>query len=200
MARTTKDTRQRDAAAPEELDPRLVKAISHPLRHRILVRLNEDVLSPNDLASELGESLGRVSYHVRTLADAGAIELVRTVPRRGAVQHFYRAVVRAWFSDQDWERLPRTTRRTIFGQHLGRIWADAVAAAQADGFDHPQAHVSFSWVDLDAQGMTDVADLLRETLERALAIQAASVDRLAGADPEHRTELAILHFERAPEG
>jgi DNA-binding transcriptional ArsR family regulator len=196
MPGTTDDAR-RDA--PEALDPRLVKAISHPLRHRILVRLNEDELSPNDLAGELGESLGRVSYHVRTLADAGAIELVRTVPRRGAVQHFYRAAVRAWFTDDDWDRLPQSTRRELFGQHLQRIWSDAAAAARGAGFDHVNAHVSFTWLDLDEQGMADVSELLTETVERALAIGAASAGRLAGAEPTRATELAVLHFERAPE-
>jgi len=162
------------------------------------VRLNEEVLSPNDLARELGESLGRVSYHVRTLADAGAIELVRTVPRRGAVQHFYRAAVRAWFSDSDWERLPRSTRRALFGQHLERIWSDAAAAARGSGFDHDQAHVSFTWLDLDEQGIEELSELLTQTVQRALAIQAKSAGRLDGGGPSSATELAILHFERAP--
>jgi DNA-binding transcriptional ArsR family regulator len=196
MPQTTDETR-RDT--PEALDPRLVKAISHPLRHRILVRLNEEELSPNDLAGEFGESLGRVSYHVRTLADAGAIELVRTVPRRGAVQHFYRAVVRAWFTDDDWDRLPESTRRELFGQNLQRIWNDAAAAARGSGFDHPRVHVSFTWLELDEQGMDEVSELLTETVERALAINAASADRRGGAEPAHPTELAVLHFERAPE-
>jgi DNA-binding transcriptional ArsR family regulator len=186
-------------AALEDLDPRLVKAFSHPIRHRIMVRLNEAVLSPNDLAKELGESLGRVSYHVRTLADVGAIELVRTVPRRGAVQHFYRAVVRAWFSDDDWRKLPESTRRELFDAQLQRIWQDTVAGARADGFDHPQAHVSFTWLDLDEQGLTDVAELLGETLERALAIQQESASRMGGTAPALTTELAVMHFRRAGE-
>lgn len=198
MAEASNHTR-RDVSAPEALDPRLVKAISHPIRHRILVRLNEEVLSPNDLAHELGESLGRVSYHVRTLAEAGAIELVRTVPRRGAVQHFYRAVVRAWFTDRDWERLPSSTRRELFGQHLERIWSDAAAAARGTGFDHPLTHVSFTWIDLDERGREELAELLTETVERALAIQAQSIERLGGTAPPDRTNLALLHFERPPE-
>src|SRR5919108_2400559 len=89
------------------LDEALLKAISHPLRHRLLGLLDDRIASPNELARELGLPLGRVSYHIRLLADLGAIELVRTEPRRGALEHFYRAVTRGWFSEEDWSRPPR---------------------------------------------------------------------------------------------
>jgi DNA-binding transcriptional ArsR family regulator len=189
-------TRKKDAV----LDERIVKAISHPIRHRVLVLLNDRIASPNEIANEIGESLGRVSYHVRQLAEVGAIELVRTEPRRGAVEHFYRATARAWFSDADWALLPKTTRRGIFGQNLKRIGADVVAAADANGFDHVQAHVSYTLLDLDEQGMTEVAELLTETLDRALQIQADAAARRLESDEESLpTELALLHFERAPQ-
>src|ERR1043166_4271590 len=74
-----------------ELDEALLRAISHPLRHRLLGMLDGRVASPNQLARELEWPLGRVSYHIRLLSDLGAIELVRTEPRRGALEHFYRA-------------------------------------------------------------------------------------------------------------
>jgi predicted transcriptional regulator len=50
--------------------------------------------SPKELAGQLGEKLGNVSYHVRILARLGLIELVRETPRRGAVEHHYRATPR----------------------------------------------------------------------------------------------------------
>jgi DNA-binding transcriptional ArsR family regulator len=179
------------------LDERIVKAISHPIRHRVLVLLNERIASPNELANEIGESLGRVSYHVRQLAEVGAIELVRTEPRRGAVEHFYRAAARAWFSDSDWALLPRTTRRGIAGRNLERIGADVLAAARGDGFDHSQVHVSYTLLDLDDDGMAAMSALLTETLERALAIHEESVSRRAEAEgPSTQTELVMMHFER----
>jgi DNA-binding transcriptional ArsR family regulator len=73
-------------------EPRIAKALAHPLRARILQRLGERVASPGDLATELGAPLGVVSYHVRMLRDYDCIELVRTEPRRAALQHFYRAI------------------------------------------------------------------------------------------------------------
>src|SRR5919204_358189 len=67
-----------------ELDEALLRAISHPLRHRLLGMLDGRTASPNQLARELDLPLGRVSYHIRLLHDLGAIELVRTEPRRGS--------------------------------------------------------------------------------------------------------------------
>src|SRR4029079_9709992 len=98
----TEDT----ATVAGELDEALLKAISHPLRHRLLGLLDDRTASANELARELGLPLGRVSYHIRLLADLGVIELVRTEPRRGALEHFYRAVTTVWSSEADCEKLP----------------------------------------------------------------------------------------------
>ena len=114
-----------------ELDEALLRAISHPLRHRLLGMLDGRTASPNMLARELDLPLGRVSYHIRLLADLGAIELVRTEPRRGALEHFYRAVTTVWFSEADWQKLPRSARRGILGQNLQHIFGSVTAAAKA---------------------------------------------------------------------
>ena len=66
------------------VDHRLIRALGHPIRVRALTILNERVASPNELARQLGAHLGSVSYHVRILLELGAIELVKTEPRRGA--------------------------------------------------------------------------------------------------------------------
>lgn len=66
------------------------KAFSHPLRVQIWdIMLDVGVISPNQLSQELDEPLGNVSYHVKALLDFDCVELVRTEPRRGAVEHFY---------------------------------------------------------------------------------------------------------------
>jgi DNA-binding transcriptional ArsR family regulator len=65
---------------PDAIDQRMVRALSHPLRVRILEILSERVASPNDLSAELG------------------VELVDTAQRRGATEHFYRAAARTGLS------------------------------------------------------------------------------------------------------
>lgn len=75
-------------------DQGIITALGHPLRARVLTALDEGEASPKELAVRFGEKLGNVSYHVRILARLGLIELVRETPRRGAVEHHYRAAMR----------------------------------------------------------------------------------------------------------
>jgi DNA-binding transcriptional ArsR family regulator len=189
---------EKEDIAPQvgELDEALLKAISHPLRHRLLGLLDDRTASPNELARELGLPLGRVSYHIRLLADLGVIELVRTEPRRGALEHFYRAVTRGWFSEEDWARLPRAARRGIVGQSLQRIFSDVTAAVDAGGFDGPASQVKRASLELDERGLEELSEVLASTAERVNQINAESADRRAGAEGV-ATELALLHFERS---
>jgi DNA-binding transcriptional ArsR family regulator len=94
-------------------DAKTARVLSHPLRPQILdVLVRRGEASPNEIATELGVPLGTLSYHTRLLRDNGWIELTREVPRRGAVEHFYRAVVQPdarWISlkldEQGWAEL-----------------------------------------------------------------------------------------------
>jgi DNA-binding transcriptional ArsR family regulator len=186
---------KREPADAGELDETLLKAISHPLRHRLLGMLDDRVASPNELAGELGLPLGRVSYHIRLLAELGAIELVRAEPRRGALEHYYRAVRRPWFSSEDWARLPRAARRGIVGQSLQRIFSDVTAAVDGGGFDGQASVVTSKSLELDEQGLAEVSELLSEVADRVGRINAEAAQRRGGADGVS-TELALLHFER----
>lgn len=69
----------------------LLKALVHPLRVELLQALAVEVGSPKELYNRLGHRLSSISYHVRVLASYEAVNLVKTVPRRGSVEHFYRA-------------------------------------------------------------------------------------------------------------
>ncbi len=73
------------------LDPRLAKALSNDVRAHALELLAEGARSPKQISVELKLDLRSVAYHVRVLKKLGCIELVETLPRRGAVEHVYRA-------------------------------------------------------------------------------------------------------------
>jgi DNA-binding transcriptional ArsR family regulator len=184
-------------AAPLEL--RLAKALSHPLRQRLLEQLSGRVASPVELARELGEPLNLVSYHVRVLEERGILELVRTRPRRGATEHFYRAAIPAWLDDDQWSRLPESVRGLLVGRTLEHLWQDTAAAAGAGLLNRDDAHLSRTLLELDGTGWRELSALLARTLDEALAIDERSRARLASA-PEKATpsELAMLHFERRP--
>lgn len=78
--------------SPDLESVRVASALTHPTRIAILTMLKDGaVLSPSKMAEEVDEPLGNFSYHCKKLVDLECLELVRTEPRRGAVEHFYRS-------------------------------------------------------------------------------------------------------------
>jgi DNA-binding transcriptional ArsR family regulator len=179
------------------VDQRLVRAIGHPLRLRLLTIFNERVASPSDLAAELGEPIGNVSYHTRILARLGCVELVKTKQVRGAVEHYYRAVVRPIFSDGDWAELPLSIRKSLSGAVLTEIADDVSAAANEGGFDRDDVHLSRTPLILDQQGWRDLNERLQEAYDQALVIQSESAARLQAdnAEDSEAAALVMMLFE-----
>jgi DNA-binding transcriptional ArsR family regulator len=162
------------------VDSRLAKALAHPLRVQLLAALNEGVASPNELSKKLDEPLTNVSYHVRMLHDLGTIELVETEPRRGALEHYYRAVVRPFFADREWKRLPRNARGSISDAVLQLVWDDAAEAIKSGLFDEREnRHLSRTVLAMDDEGWDELNELLVDLIDRAMQIQADSAARAA---------------------
>ena len=181
------------------VDERLAKALSHPLRPRILEQLTErGSASPSELADALGQPLGNVSYHVRILRELECVELVRTEPRRGALEHFYRATAHPWLDDEQWAGLPTGFRAKTLGHALSVIFDEAHRAIWEGGFDDPETHVSRVELVLDAESRSEITDLLARTRGAAQRISRESAERQAGRGPEAPppsvTALALLHF------
>src|SRR6478672_7549974 len=89
----TEDT----ATVAGELDEALLKAISHPLRHRLLGLLDDRTASPNELARELrlpraarrgivGQSLQRIFSDVTAAVDAGGFDGKASQVKRTALE------------------------------------------------------------------------------------------------------------------
>jgi len=172
-------------SAKQGVNQSLVKALAHELRVEILMILNERMASPNELSKELGEGLSQVSYHVKVLRDYKCIELVKTVPRRGAVEHYYRATSRAFLTDEDWRAMPESVKPGLSADLLQVIVDDAVAAVEGGTFHRRDEHHE-SWTPMlvDEQGWQDIAGTLRSALERVIAIQAESAERLTKSSEE----------------
>jgi DNA-binding transcriptional ArsR family regulator len=162
-------------------DPRIIKALTHPLRIQILAALDERTASPSELADELGAPLGNVSYHVRQLAGLGLIKLVKRTPRRGAIEHHYKAVGRPQMSDGAWAGTPATVKDAVVGAALGDLGTAVSSAAAAGGFSRPDAHLTRTQVTLDERGWKDLDSELNATLARVQKIADASAKRLAKA-------------------
>ena len=164
-------------------DPRYVKAMSHPLRVRILAILLERTASPVELAQVLEGTLGTVSYHVRTLHQLGLIELVDETRVRGAVEHHYRAAARPDVSDEAWEQAPPIAKQAAVGSSLQMIDDYARASAAAGGFDHADAALIRLSMKLDAKGWQQLAEGVKRLYEQAQRIEADARERLDRGAP-----------------
>lgn len=183
----------------EPVDNQLVRALNHPGRARALAILNERVASPKEIAAKLGMPVGNISYHVKVLLGLGCVELVDQVPRRGAVEHYYRGVTRSFLNDANWAALSPDAKTGVSIAGLKVITEAAMAALEADTFDsRDRRHLSCSPMVVDEEGWKEVADLMDEALERLSVINGKSANRLAEDDTNAgtiRATAALLSFE-----
>jgi DNA-binding transcriptional ArsR family regulator len=191
--------RSKQKKSEASVDTGVVKAIGHPLRMKLLARLNETVASPVELARELDESVQLVSYHVRILRDLGFVELVSTTPRRGAIEHHYRAVRRPVFSDSDWAQMPTNARSALAGEMLQSMFQHAAGALESGEFDsRSDTHGSYTDLVLDEEGWNELNGRLVELVEGAMDLQAEAATRIQGGAPEIRSRLVMLHYPSTP--
>jgi DNA-binding transcriptional ArsR family regulator len=175
-------------------DQTLIKALSHPVRAKALTILNQRVASPKEIAGELSEEVGKVSYHVKELRNLGCVELVDTAQRRGATEHYYRGVAQAYMGDAFWATLSTAVRNGISVTGLKVLIEAAREAVEAGTFDaRVDRHLSCLSLDLDAKGWKEANGLLNETLERLTEIGAESEARTTGQ--RVRATFGLLGFE-----
>jgi DNA-binding transcriptional ArsR family regulator len=192
-------------ASSDALDASVLKALGHPLRMRLLTFITErDEASPVEMSRALDQPLARVSHHTRVLRDLGYIELSRTEPRRGALEHYYRATAPPFLDDRHWDLLPVAARRRVAAQLFRQVFRDAAAAGQVGGFDAAGAHIARMMLDLDARGWRDLSRAVLTLLRRAEAIQERSDARRdsgrAASEQSGPSELAVLHFAKSASG
>lgn len=179
------------------VDQRLVRALGHPVRVQALIILNERIASPNEISKELDQTVGHVSYHIKVLKECECIELVDTAPRRGAMEHYYRATDRAFLNVSEWASLPSSVRPGLSASLLQNVVDDASSALTAGTFDkRVDRHLSWTPMILDEQGWGELKDGLMTMLEKVFEIQSSSAERLAAADATGiPVTVAMLGFE-----
>lgn len=178
--------RKNPAGKGQLVDHDVMRALLKPLRAAILAILSERIASPKEIGDELGEALSTVNYHVKVLVGCGRVELDHKVRRRGAIEHFYRAVDRTLLPDDVWDRLPEAMKEQISTCILREFLDDAVASMEAGMFDDPVGEISWTPLVLDRSGLEAVRRFAREFLELVLEEQAAASKRLSAA-PGGRT-------------
>ena len=79
--------------------PSQVKALSHPIRNTILGLLHERAATVTELATALQRPKSTVAHHVKVLAGAGLVQVVRTRRVRAIEERFWGRTARMFFID-----------------------------------------------------------------------------------------------------
>lgn len=171
---------------PDLVDQRLLKALAHPTRVHILDILSEGPSSPVRMKRRMEHvSLNLVSHHVKVLLNLGCIELVGTIPRRGATEHMYRTKERQFFTAEEWEAVDPKQRQPITSVLLRLISEDAGRSLSEGKFDElPDNHLSRSPLKLDKAGWAEVVGILAGALDEVLETEAKSVERSVASGEE----------------
>jgi DNA-binding transcriptional ArsR family regulator len=141
-----------------EVPQRQLRALSHPVRLRILSLLTGAAMSSAELARELDMNHAAVSFHMRKLADAGYLELAETRSVRGGKERRYR---QRQVGGPQWQQEdPRLTVRALSEEvvrrasettaEAWRLFGDAELWVDASVWEDVVARISSAIIDLHA--------------------------------------------------
>ncbi|MGH3739947.1 MAG: helix-turn-helix domain-containing protein [Micromonosporaceae bacterium] len=185
-----RDQRPRYLTDPEEL-----KALTHPLRQRMLARLrNRGPATSAELATEFSEDRGATSYHLRQLAKYGYLEVDTTLS--SGRRKYWRAIPLDL-------RLPEPDSvdepARAAAQEVGRQWMESGIDALARHWKERGADPDW---DAAATIATSVTRLTREELERFNEEYLALVKRWSRtpeeASPDAQPVTALFGAFRTP--
>lgn len=176
---------------------RLLKGLAHPIRLELLGILSYRDMSPSDFARHRGEPVSNLTYHFNTLEDLGCIELARTRPKRGSVEHIYRRIKRVIFTDRDWLIMPDEARQIVASTILRDLIGRMTQALQAGTFTaREDVHITWRPVTLDEQGWKEVTRILKDAFDAVSTAEVDAIERMreSGEDGLEAT-VAMAGFE-----
>lgn len=183
------------------IDPRLIQAISHPVRAHILAVFNERIASGREIGKELGADVSSFYHHIELLEELGCIERVESRRRRGATEHFFQARQTLFFDDDEWREIPESFKDDFTAGSLRSLIDDVMRALNAGTFNaRDDRHASWMPLSLDAQGWAEAMEVMRQALSQLGAVHEAAASRLAnGTAPQINTTVGLLAFETPAE-
>ncbi len=175
---------------------RMLRRGWHPLQIQSLTILSERVASPKEIALELGLSkakAGLVSHHVRELAARGQVELVRTVPVRGANEHFYAATAPFVALNADAEKMTIEKRLALSCWTISCINRDFMRAVEAGTIDErTDRHLTRVPLHLDERAIGELFAEHDQGYYRTLEIAADSDKRRESSRERGQAASAII--------
>jgi DNA-binding transcriptional ArsR family regulator len=173
---------------------RVLRALNHPVRRRVMRVLVDGPGSATTISQEIGMDTGVVSYHLsQVLAkECDIVELFDSVPRRGAIEKFYRLKLHALSETdpgEEGEAAP-ASRRMSFEECLivavSAMEADAFAALDGSAWDWSLTQVDeIAWREIRA-----ASDEFDATVRKA----AAASRKRAGAEAAQGIVVGVAAF------
>lgn len=178
-------------------DPRVLRAIAHPVRTRILGEMSAGgPMRAADLARELGVPANQASFHLRQLAKYGLVEEApdEARDRRDRVWRVTAAsAVTVRLSEL--ERVPGGKAAVAVFRRSATSWAHHLVD-RAFATDHEEGSGVFAVVDQTVRLTREEADQLRRELSDLVD---GWVERTKGRDPERRTYAVLQVLQPYPD-
>jgi|GEM_PF-579476 len=175
---------------------RMLRGGWQPTQIQALTILSERVASPKEIALELGlpaAKAGLVSYHVKELLARGQVELIKTVPVRGANEHFYAATVPFAATAEDADSMTLEERLVLSCWAISCINRDFMRAVESASIDERlDRHLTRSPLHLDVRGIEDVFAEQDVSFQHTLELQAESNKRHVQSGQSLRAASAVI--------
>ena len=200
------------SAIPNAIDPakpidtslffpvQVAKVLADPDALQILAELNVREMSPKQFQDEFGGTASAVGRRFQKLAKAGWLEIVRKEKggkRRGATEHFYRALGPAILDSESWSELPSSLKATLTWKTYEQLREKVKEAIGAGTFDaRPDRHLTWCLLLLDRRGWETISaavDRLFETL--FLEAKSAELRIAESGETPIPTTVALALFE-----
>ena len=188
--------------SPKLIDPKVLKAQSHPIRAHILNILSEGPSSPARMQRRMEDvHLNLVCHHIKVLREAQLIELIDVRMHGGRKEHIYRATQRQSFDLEEWLAIDEKYRQPLVTTILEQI-SEGAGRSLAEGMFNrlPDRHLSRAPVELDREGWQEVVDVLATTLDAVLEAHARSAERAQASGEERMPAwVVMMQFPIGPE-
>jgi DNA-binding transcriptional ArsR family regulator len=173
--------------------------VAHPIRARALTILADREASPAEIGRELNIGPSHVAYHVRLLLQEGLIELTEETPRRGSIEHRFRACFPPELSDEEYAALSAEERGTFSKLIFSFAAADASCAFSSGSFaDRSDHHISRMPLQVDEEGWSELREAYETLLRSLYRIKRDSAERLTETGATGTSVLAFSTFFELP--
>lgn len=185
---------------------RLAKVFADPLMLTIVAELNGAAMSATQLAVKIGgASVYGFDRRCKLLAELGWLEHVGAKTggrRRGATEHFYRAVGPIVYDTDLWRGVSDSEKGRLSRETLQQAFEKATEALRTSTFDaRPERHLTWRPLCLDELGWTQVIALLDGYFESLFVAQDSARRRLqASKETPIASTFFLAGFQAAPSG